>query len=78
MVSSTLTQVLDMHESTENLLISISGSLGSLLAVAVLVCGILIVVIVVISRKKGMQQQHYLIWASYKHEGYTFDPYNSI
>ena len=44
-----------MHKSTVNLLASISGSLGSLLAVALLVCGILIVVIAVISRKKGIQ-----------------------
>ena len=44
-----------MHESTVNLLASISGSLGALLAVAAIICGILFVVIAVISRKKGMQ-----------------------
>ena len=42
------------HESMVNLLASISGSLGSLLAVALVVCGILVVVIAVIARKKGM------------------------
>ena len=32
----------------------ISGSLGSLLALAVLACGILIVVVVVLSKRKGI------------------------
>ena len=43
------------HESMVSFLASISGLLGSLLAVALLVCGILIMVIAIISRKKGMQ-----------------------
>ena len=47
-----------MHESTVNVLASISGSLGALLAVAVIVCGILFVVVVVISRKKGICNAH--------------------
>ena len=42
-------------ELTVDLLASISGSLGSLLAVALFVCGILIMVIAVILRKKGMK-----------------------
>ena len=52
-----------MHKPMVNLLASISGSLGALLAVAVVVCGILFVVIIVISRKRGiyMQCSHYLI-----------------
>ena len=54
MVLSILIQVLVMHESKVNLLANISGSLGALLAVALLVCGILVVVIAVISRKKGI------------------------
>ena len=44
-----------------NLLASISGSLGALLAVAVIICGILFVVIAAIIRKKGMQYTHYLV-----------------
>ena len=45
-----------VSETTVNLLAIISGSLGSLLAMALLVCGVLIVIIVVTcsSRKKGM------------------------
>ena len=43
-----------------NLLTSVSGSLGALLAVAVIICEILFVVIAVISRKKryGMPTLH--------------------
>ena len=47
-----------MNESTVNLLASISGSLGALLAVAISVCGILFVIIAVILRKKGMHCPH--------------------
>ena len=47
-----------MHKPMVNLLASNSGSLGALLAVAVIVCGILFVVIVVISRKKGICNAH--------------------
>ena len=48
-----------MHQSMVTVLASISGSLGALLAVTVIICGILFVVIVVISRQRGMQCPHF-------------------
>ena len=48
-----------MHESTVSMLAIISGSLGSLLTVSLLVCGTLVVVIAVIVRKKGMHWKHH-------------------
>ena len=65
LILSLLAQAFVTRESTVKLIASISGSLGSLLAVALLVCGILIAVIVVISKKKGKIVKCYII-LSYK------------
>ena len=62
MILSLLVQTFVTNKSTMKLIASISGSLGSLLVVALLVCGILIVAIVVLTKKIGMivQCQHYV------------------